>query len=221
MALTVCVKGAVRLLYRLTVGLTVLLVRSGLLYLCCLLSLPASLLLVTTVTWKTYTANGHLGWTVWVGGLTACGCGGMMVGLYRLARHRLGLTSLSLGQFLCLLFLGRRPGRADGAARDNTTRDDTARVDTARDDSQGAARDDIARDDTARDDSQGAARDDIARDDTARDDSQGAARDDIARDDTARDDSQGAARSRASEDPAEKARRRGRNVGRVSAKISG
>lgn len=116
MAILSFAKQMTRLFYRLTVGLSVLLIQAGLCFLTSLAVLVALVALVVSVTWRTYTTTQHLGWSACACGFALLVCGVVVAVGHRVARDVLGLTTLSLGE-LIMLMLGQRPGVTEGDDR--------------------------------------------------------------------------------------------------------
>ena len=109
------VKQLTRLFYRLTVGLTVLLIQAGLYILTAVAAVIALAAFVFFVTWRAYTdSGGRLGWAVCACGLALLLCGAVVALGHRLARSHLGLTTLPVGDLIGMLFGRRRQGSGSG-----------------------------------------------------------------------------------------------------------
>ena len=117
MAVLSFVKQLTRLFYRLTVGLTVLLIRVGLYFLTSLAVLIALVASVVFVTWRTYTSTHHLGWSACACAFSLVMCGVAVVVGHRVAQDVLGITTLSLGELIGLVF--GRQGSGVSAEGDN------------------------------------------------------------------------------------------------------
>ena len=115
------VKQLTRLFYRLTVGLTVLLIQAGLYMLTAVAAVIALAAFVFFVTWRAYTdSGGGLGWAVCACGLALLLCGAVVALGHRLAMSHLGLTALPVGDLIGMLFGRRRQGSGvNGGAGDN------------------------------------------------------------------------------------------------------
>lgn len=112
------IKRLVQIVYRLTVGLAVLLIKAALLHICLLVTLILLTAAVVITTWRTYSNTASVGWTVLAAVSTLVICFIVVVVAHRVARDVLGLTSMSL-QELTGLVVGKRPkcGRRDKQRR--------------------------------------------------------------------------------------------------------
>ncbi|KAK7113725.1 hypothetical protein V1264_012964 [Littorina saxatilis] len=102
-----------RLFYRLTVGLTVLLIKAGIICLASLVTVGTLAAFVAFVTYRTYKDTDNVCLAAGACGLAVTVCGGVVFVLHRLARDVFKLTTLSLGELIMLMFGVRRSKRVN------------------------------------------------------------------------------------------------------------
>lgn len=124
------IKRLVQIVYRLTVGLAVLLIKAALLHICLFLTLILLTAAAVITTWRTYSNTASVGWTVLAAFSTLVIFCIVVVIAHRVVRDVLGLTSMSLQELMGLV-VGKRPkggrgdkqGRQSGEAGGRGTRD--------------------------------------------------------------------------------------------------
>ncbi|KAK7506771.1 hypothetical protein BaRGS_00002246 [Batillaria attramentaria] len=116
MTATSVTKRLIQILYHLTVGLVVELIKAGLFHICVVSTMAVLSAAVLMVTWRAYVNTSSFAWTAAAAVCSLLACCVIVVVLHRLARDVLGLTKLSLGEVLALMFGGRR--RSEGSRGD-------------------------------------------------------------------------------------------------------